>query len=610
MGVFAADSSPARSRTLRAAGAAFLLCVPLALGSSRPLLADEQIITAPRGSLTVRPIDQRVQVVEWIGPGSTQLAWPSIDQHGYTILSLRVVPTGLAQVGLVAALTPTWGLNLCGVALSDDDMSFLIKRCRNLGILRLRHPSALAPDEIGDLTDDERGALAVRTLSGVGLAKLERLKRLMLLEITGYELPPTRLQFLSELKQLRWLVLCDMKITDEDLRSLSGLPNLSRLDLSGTSVTGSGLRYLTNCPSLNCLTLNRTRVTDDLAKTLKDNPLPQLQQLHVHGCRLTPNGLSALRSALPLFATVIESDYSMLSSASVTPPAPRDAQAIREYRAACDLLWGFDVAGFQTTGRTVTGVRIYPEGWAPAGDWVLRRMSTFKGLKHLWLGGCKLSADGLEQLQEHDQLEWLDLSSSTVDDAGIERIAGLSRLRGINLNKTKLTDAAVESLSHLRNLERLYLDNTQVTDRGLRAIRFQLSLKILDLRNCPITDEGAQQLSANTTLEYVRLDNTRLTDRGLRALANLPRLKGLSCTNCKITDEGAEKLLRAENLAYCQLEGTSVSKSLRMQLADHVSGVQASLRTELGSTSSGTPSELDLWNLDDAASSTRTERRY
>ena len=148
-----------------------------------------------------------------------------------------------------------------GVAMSDDDMSFIVKRCRSLAILKLRHPSALSPDELSDLTDRERDALGSRKLSGDGLAKLERLKRLMFLEITGYDLPATRLQFLAELKELRWLALCNMKITDEDLHSLSGLPNLARLDLSGTSVTGSGLRHLRDCPSLNCLTLNRTRVT-------------------------------------------------------------------------------------------------------------------------------------------------------------------------------------------------------------------------------------------------------------------------------------------------------------------------------------------------------------
>jgi internalin A len=605
MAVIATGFSFAHTRGLRSVF--FFFCI-LAVGSSRPAFADEQITVGRRGSLTVRPTDKSVQIVEWIGPGSTGLAWPNIDPRRYTILSLRVVPTGLPQVGMVAALTPTWGLNLCGVAMSDGDLSFIVKRCRNLGILRLRHPSTLSADELADLTDEERDALSSRNLSGDGLAKLERLKRLMFLEITGYDLPATRLQFLAELKQLRWLSLCNMKITDEDLRSLSGLPHLERLDLSGTSVTGSGLRYLHDCPSLNCITLNRTPVTEELAKTLKDNPLLQLQQLHVQGCKLTPAGLSALRNALPLFCTVVESDHGLLSLSAVTPPAPRDVQAIRSYRAACDMLWSFDIAGFRTTGQTVTGLQIHPRGWAPVGDWVFRYLPEFKGLKHLWLSGCKLSADDLGQLHEHDQLEWIDLSKSTFDDAGIEQLAGLSRLRGINLNNTKLTDAALESLSRLPNLERLYLDGTQVTDAGLRASRYQWNLKMLDLKGCQITDEGAQHLSKNEGLQYVRLDNTRVTDRGLRALANLPRLTALSCVNCKITDDGAEKLLRAENLTYCQLEGTSVSKSLRTSLANHASEVQTTAPRRFGATSSTSQSsDVDLWNRASGASSSRAD---
>jgi internalin A len=598
------------SHPRRIFSALFSICL-LAIGSSRPVVADEQMTVGPRGSLVVRPTDKTVQIVEWIGPGSTGLAWPNIDPRRYTILSLRVVPTGLPQVGMVAALTPTWGLNLCGVAMSDDDLKFIVKRCPNLGILRLRDSSTLSADELSDLTDEERDAFSQRKLSGDGLAKLERLKRLMFLEITGYDLPATRLQFVGELKQLRWLSLCNMKITDEDLRLLSGLPNLGRLDLSGTSITGSGLRHLHDCPSLNCITLNRTPVGDELAKTLKDNPLPKLQQLHVHGCKLTPKGISALRNAVPLFCTVVESDHGLLSLSAVEPAAPRDVQAIRSYRAACELLAGFDIAGFTTTGKTVTGLQIHPQGWAPVGPWVFHYLPAFKGIKNLWLAGCKLSADDLGQLQEHDQLEWLDLSKSTVDDAGIERLAGLPHLRAINLNNTKLTDAALDSLSRLATLERLYLDGTRVTDAGLRAMRYQWNLKILDLRNCAITDEGAQHLAKNEGLEFVRLDNTKVTDRGLRALANLPRLQALSCVNCKITDEGAEKLLRAEHLAHCQLEGTSVSKTLQMSIAEHVSDVQANLRRRFGTgPATSRASDAELWSRDGSTSSTRTEPRY
>jgi internalin A len=584
------------------------ILVLLASNSSRPTFGDEQVVVGPRGSLSVHPAGRSLQIVEWIGPGSTALAWPSIDQRRYAILSMRVVPTGLPQVGLIAALTPTWGLDLAGVPLADGDLSFIVKRCRSLGLLRLRHSSALSEDEFNDLTDDERAALKDRTLSGDGLAKIERLKRLTTLEITGYTLPATRLQFLAELKELRMLAVCDMPVTDDDLRSLANLPNLARLDLSGTAVTGSGLRHLCNCPSLNCVILNRAPITKEIETTLKEHPLSHLQQLHVSGCKLAQDRMVALRNAVPMFASVVETDGTLQSVAKAEPPAPRNAQDLRSYRAICQMLMGFDTASVRATGKTVTALSLDSEGWMPAGDWVLPYLSAFGGLKHLWLRKCRLSVDALEQLQAHNQLEWLDLNNSSVDDAGVGKLAGMKQLKGLALGKTKLTDASLKSLSQLPNLEALYVEGTQVTDRGLREFQFNWHLKNVDFKKCAITDEGAKLLSSIPTLEFVRIDDTQITDRGLRALANLPRLRALSCVNCKITDEGAEKLLRAENLAYCQLEGTSVSKSLQTSLAKHVSEVRTTAPNQFGSASSTSQSsDTDPLTRESGTSSTRAD---
>jgi internalin A len=611
MPVSAGRSSSAHGWVLRAATAAAFAGVLLASSGSRSLRADDQVVTGSRGSLSVHGIDRRMQIVEWVGPGSPGLALPKIDPHRWAFLSLRVVPKGLGAIGMIAALTPTWGLDLSGVPLNDDDFSFLVKRCRSLGFLRLRHTSKLANDELADLTDDERAALNSRALTGEGLSKIERLKRLMVLEISGYDLPAGRLEFLSELQELRWLSLCDTPITDEDLRALAHLPKLMRLDLSGTKVTGSGLRYLSECPALQSVMLNRAPLSQAIVATLKEHPLPHLQQLHVHGCKLSRDQLIALRNAVPMFASVIDSsDFSLQKVAAVTPPAPCTPQEVRAYRAACQVLWGFDIAAFSSTQNTVTSLSLRPQGWAPVGDWVVAYLAPFRGLKNLWLHGCNLSPEALDQLQAHDQLEWLDLSHSQLDDAGLARLVSLKRLRGLNLSETKLTDSAARSLAAFANVETLHLSGTQITDQALLDLRFKWRVRMLDLSKCRITNAGAESLSQTGSLEYLRLDDTQVTDRGLRAVANLHSLKGLSCVNCKITDEGADKLLRVENLAYCRLEGTAISKSLRTMLEDHVTGVRQSLRRGVRLPSSSSRSADELWNLDEANSSTQHKSRY
>jgi hypothetical protein len=586
MRLFAAGL-PACTRAPQVAAALLWVCVPLAILSPRFVAAADQEFASARGSLTVRAAGPKLQIVQWVGPASVNFAWPDIDQERHTVLSLRVVPTGLPQVGLVAALNSTWGLELAGVPFSDADMSFLVKSCGEMSILRLRHRSTLSSDEFTDLTDDEHAAYQTRTLSGEGLAKIERLKRLMILEIDGYTLPRARLQFLSELKQLRYLALRNMPVTDEDLQLLGPLPHLELLDLSGTAVTGSGLRHLYGCPALKGVILNRAPITDQLTQSLKKYPLPHLQQLHVAGCKSSPFGLSDLRDALPLFGEVIEEDSGVHAVAHASPPAAGSPQEVRVYRAACQLLIGCGFAGFRVTGNAVTDLSIRRNGWILAGDWVLSYSARLRGLKRLWLQDCDVSPEALENLQDHDQLEWLELSSTNLDDEGLSRLTGLRSLRGMNLTNTRLTDAAADTLSQFLNLENLHLAGTQLTDRGLRALQLLGRLRSLDLKHCSITDEGAQRLASMETLELIWLDDTKVTDRGVKALAKLPHLKGISCVNCKVTDDAADRLLEAQHLTYCQVEGTSISPRFKSMLMDHASSRRSA------------PSTPNNWTLED-----------
>jgi Leucine-rich repeat (LRR) protein len=565
----AVNGSFAHGRVLHTVVATLLLTVFHTAGKPRLLRADDQRIHGRRGTLEVHQVDRDSQIVEWIGPGAVQLAWPRLEWK-YTIISLRVVPTGLPQVGAFAAMAPTYGLSLCGVALADEDLDFIVKSCPELQQLWLCHPSTMSQDEFSDLTDDERAVFATRTLSGACLAKIGELEDLTALEIGGYALPPTRLQFLANLKQLRVLDLHDTKITDEDLRSLCNLQHLTTLNLSGTPVTGRGLRYLRNCHSLEYVILDRTSVTDEMAKCLADNPPPSLNRLGIHGCKLTSHGMAALERAVPLFTVVETSEYVF---ASVTPPEPRTAQAIRLYRAACGLLWNLGVAGFQTDGKKVNGIGIVSDRhWS--GAWTSSLIPRFKGLNSLSLAGCKLSAEALEQLRQQDELEYLDLSNSSIDDTALAPLADLQCLKWLDLSHTKVTDAGLWSLSGLAHLEHLELSATKVTDRGVRALRALPRLNSLGLESCQITDEAAQALADIAELAYLDLDHTRVTDRSLATLVKLPRLKWLNLVGCQVTDAGAARLLESPMLETFRLEGTAVSADLKTKLGKHVSGAK------------------------------------
>jgi len=164
----------------------------------------------------------------------------------------------------------------------------------------------------------------------------------------------------------------------------------------------------------------------------------------------------------------------------------------------------------------VTGVAVYPakrelNADERIADCVLPLIGRMKGIKHLWLGGCKLPGGWSAHLRRADQLEFLDLSHSSVVDADIENLGGLQRLTMLDLSYTSLTDAGFESLSTLKNLEHLDASNTQMADRGAFALAALPQLKILKLMNCQITDAVVTQLLKKQNLENYALSGTLIS---------------------------------------------------------------------------------------------------
>jgi Leucine-rich repeat (LRR) protein len=65
----------------------------------------------------------------------------------------------------------------------------------------------------------------------------------------------------------------------------------------------------------------------------------------------------------------------------------------------------------------------------------------------------------------------VDLSSTTVTDAGLLRLRGLSQLQTLNLGSTAITDAGLAHLKCLTKLQELDLSSTKVTDAGVAELK-------------------------------------------------------------------------------------------------------------------------------------------
>jgi hypothetical protein len=95
-----------------------------------------------------------------------------------------------------------------------------------------------------------------------------------------------------------------------------------------------------------------------------------------------------------------------------------------------------------------------------------------------------------------DHIAQLDLSKTSVTDAGLGGVGKLKRLVRLDLNQTKVTDAGIAALKGLENLTYLNLYGTEVTDAGLETLKSMKNLKSLYLWQSKATDQGVKKLQA------------------------------------------------------------------------------------------------------------------
>ena len=109
---------------------------------------------------------------------------------------------------------------------------------------------------------------------------------------------------------------------------------------------------------------------------------------------------------------------------------------------------------------------------ATFGDAELRKLGSV-GSDLLWLDLSRTSITdaGLKVLAKMPNLEHLDLRGTAVGDDGVRALASLSKLHTLSLYGTGVTDAGLEALRGVPSLRRLYVGGTKVADPGLDALR-------------------------------------------------------------------------------------------------------------------------------------------
>ncbi|MSQ96825.1 MAG: tetratricopeptide repeat protein [Gemmataceae bacterium] len=114
-------------------------------------------------------------------------------------------------------------------------------------------------------------------------------------------------------------------------------------------------------------------------------------------------------------------------------------------------------------------------------------------------------------------------------------------------------EKAVVSLSALTQLEYLDLTGSSVTDTGLAQLRVLPNLLVLRLGSCHgITDHGLAHIAALPHLEGLVLAGCLVTDHGLIHLSRLKKLADLSLAGCSNITQGGVAALKAA-LPRCEI---------------------------------------------------------
>lgn len=93
-----------------------------------------------------------------------------------------------------------------------------------------------------------------------------------------------------------------------------------------------------------------------------------------------------------------------------------------------------------------------------------------------------------------DQLIWLNLANTALDDEGIKTISGLSSLIRLHLNHTSITDQAIPHLKKLNNLQYINLVGTKITAAGVEQLKGLKALKNIYLYQSAVDKKDQERL--------------------------------------------------------------------------------------------------------------------
>lgn len=177
--------------------------------------------------------------------------------------------------------------------------------------------------------------------------------------------------------------------------------------------------------------------------------------------------------------------------------------------------------------------------------WLHAHREELARLEHLslWLQKTGVTGDGLSALQGMQNLHFLDLTGTPLEDADVARIAAIPGVNQVYVARTGISGAALAGLAQLPNLTHVCIDATQATPEAIAGLATSPTLQLATVFDAD--DESVRQVTQLKGLWGLTLVGEDITAASLPALKKLQGLKELSLYDSNLTVEELDDLRQA-----------------------------------------------------------------
>lgn len=340
------------------------------------------------------------------------------------------------------------------------------------------------------------------------------------LDLTGSKTDGcTPLAALSECEQLQSLLLRDSRVFSSWAGCQVSLPQLTTLNLSGLQLTQADLEWIWSSLLLEKLDLSRNTLEIKSCKQLSGFGV--LRDLKLEGLNLKsiPTTVNAttlehlsLRqnlladadlSALQCYRALKTLDLSFCRL-ELLPP-------LQEFGRLTELSLDasyFSPSDFRELG-SLTALRLLSLGSCGVDGETLKSLAALTNLFSLTLYDNDLDCDSVQCLAGFEHLDDLDLSGNV-------RLSGAAlghlpiSIKNLNLASTGLQDKDLSGLLRLTQLDFLDVSDTSITDQCLAALCAHPTLRQLKLDGTKITENAKSILRKSRSLQSVSAYRTAL----------------------------------------------------------------------------------------------------